>query len=216
MDTGDETLELLRRWHGGDRDALDELIERDLPWIREQVRRRVGPLLRDRGDCDDYVQDAMIEVLQYGPRFVSTSKARFRSLLARIIENVLRDRHDWYRAKRRSLSKERPLPSDSCLNLDPRARSVTRPSQAAQRTERESWVRLALEFLDPEDRKVILLRQWDELSFPEIAQQMGLTADSARMRFQRALPKLGKKIAELRSQLVEADADPGDEDEPSE
>jgi RNA polymerase sigma-70 factor, ECF subfamily len=194
-----ETLRLLVAWHAGDRGALQELIARDLPWIEQHVRRRLGPLLRARGDTQDYVQDAMIEVLQYGPRFVSTSQSRFRNLIARIIENTLRDRHDWYKAKRRALSRERPMPADSVLDLDNPELSVTRPSEHAQRHERDALVRLALELLDPEDRKVILLRQWNEMSFPDVGAELGISADSARMRFTRALPRLGQKVVELRS-----------------
>ena len=98
-----------------------------------------------------------------------------------------------------ALSKERPLPSDTVVNLDNPRASVTRPSQNATRHEGEAYVRLALELLHPEDRKVILLRQWEEKSFPEIGEELGVTEASARMRFNRALPKLGHKVAELRA-----------------
>ena len=196
--TGSQTLDLLQRWHKGDRTALDALLARDLPWIEQHVRKRLGPLLKARGGTQDYVQDAMVEVLQYAPRFVSADTTRFRNIVARIIENMLRDKHDWYKAKRRALSKEIPVPSDSVLNLDRPRESVTRPSENATRHERESWVRLALELLDPEDRKVILLRQWEKRSFRDIGEHFGITEDSARMRFNRALPRLARKIAELR------------------
>ena len=195
---GSETLDLLQRWQAGDRAALDALIQRDLPWIRARVHHRLGALLRARGETEDYVQEAMLEVLHYGPKFASESLHRFRALLARIIENMLRDRNDWYRAKRRTISREQPLPSDSILDLDRPDRSVTRPSVDAGRRETESLVRLALELLEPDDRKVLLLRQWDELSFPEIATQMGIAPDAVRMRFRRALPKLAQKVAALR------------------
>lgn len=194
-----ETLSLLQRWHEGDRSALEALIARDLPWIEQHVRRRLGAGLRARGETQDYVQDAMIEVLQYGPKFVSQSQTRFRNIIARIIENTLRDRNDWFRARRRALSKERPLPADSVLNLDAPAASVPRPSQNALGNERDAMLRLALELLDPEDRKVILLRQWNEKSFPEIGAELGISPDSARMRFTRALPRLAAKLAELRT-----------------
>src|SRR5215813_5262684 len=58
-DTPSQTLTLLRRWHGGDREALGELVARDLPWIRAHVERRPQPELRRHLDADDLVQDAM-------------------------------------------------------------------------------------------------------------------------------------------------------------
>ena len=44
-DEGEATLELLRRWRTGDQTALHALLERDLPWIRAQVHRRLGGAL---------------------------------------------------------------------------------------------------------------------------------------------------------------------------
>ena len=58
MNDAEETRLLLQRWHQGDRDAVDLLIRRDLPWIRDFVSARLGPLLRARGETQDYLQDA--------------------------------------------------------------------------------------------------------------------------------------------------------------
>ncbi len=198
-DDPNQTAVLLQRWHAGDRQALETLLERDLPWIRAQVDRRLGDLLRAKADTQDYVQEAMVEVLKYGPRFVMADRRKFRSLLARIIENVLRDQHDHHNAQRRAAHRQKSMPQDSILDLDGSLRSVTRPSEHAMRSERESWVRLAMELLPPDDRKVVLLRSWHELPFEDIAKEFGCTVDAARMRFNRALPKLARKIEELQA-----------------
>ena len=60
-----------------------------------------------------------------------------------------------------------------------------------------------MEFLDPDDREVIVLRQWDELSFPDIAARLDITADAARMRHNRAVQRLGNKIWALCSGKIE-------------
>ncbi len=193
-----ETAELLRRWHDGDGEALEQLIQRDLPWIREHVKKRLGPLLRGKAETQDYVQDALVEFLRYGPRFLTEDRDRMRGLLARIIENVLRDRNDWFRAKRRAVSKERRMGSTMVLDLDRRAPTVARPSQEAIREEQEAWTRLALELLEPEDRDIITMRHWEGLSFAEIGERLGVGTDAARMRLNRALPKLAKRLVELR------------------
>lgn len=193
----ESTIVLLRRWHAGERAALDRLLEIHLPWIRERVEVRLGPLLRARGASEDYVQDAMLEVLRYSPRFLIEDRAQFRALMARIVENMLGDQNDWFRRKRRDLHRERPLPDDSVLMLDRPRDSVTRPSEHAIRGEQQAWTRLALELLEPDDRKLILLRQWEERPFAEIGREMGITEDAARMRFQRALGRIARKVEEL-------------------
>ncbi len=199
MDPSDDTRLLLQRWHAGDRQAIEALVGRDLEWLRGHVRARLGPLLRARGETMDYVQDAVLDVLQYTPRFLTDDRRQFRALVARIVENHLRDAHDHHAAARRAPLRDRPVPPDSVLDLAAGQRPVTQPGAAAERREEEGWVRLALELLDPEDRQVLLLRQWQELEFAAVGARMGLTEDAARMRFQRALPKLAKKLEALRS-----------------
>ena len=194
-----ETVQLLRKWHEGDRAALDSLLERDLPWIQARVRRRLGPLLRARAETDDFVQDAVAEVLSYTPRFLLSNRAQFRALLARIVENHLRDQHDRFSAYRRALHLERPLPSDTRLHLDQPRAPVARPSEVAERREWEAWVRLGLEALETEDRRIIVQRNWDGLSFADIARELGVSEDAARMRFHRSLARLTAAVNDLRA-----------------
>jgi DNA-directed RNA polymerase specialized sigma24 family protein len=60
-----------------------------------------------------------------------------------------------------------------------------------------------MELLDREDREVIWLRHWLELPFEEVGEQLGLAADAARMRYQRALPRLAECLAKLRSGRID-------------
>ncbi|MCA8981484.1 MAG: hypothetical protein KDC14_15750, partial [Planctomycetes bacterium] len=145
-----QTVELLRRWHAGDREALEALVRANLDWLRQRVRARLGPRLRAYEETHDQVQEAIVDVLTFGPRFSITDNEQFRAVLARIVENNLRDRNRWIGRERRAVDRNRPLPSDTVLDLDPPIRSVTRPSEAGRHTEREqqeAWVRLAIELL---------------------------------------------------------------------
>jgi RNA polymerase sigma-70 factor (ECF subfamily) len=197
-----ETADLLQRWHGGDKHALEALLRRDLPWIEGFVRKRLGPLLRGKAETVDYVQDAVVEVLRYGPRFVCSDRERFRALLARIVENTLRDKHDWHRARRRAAEREAELPRESALDLDG---SGDTPSRICAEREREQWIRLALELLDPDERQVILLREWEQLSFEQIGERLGCSEEAARKRFTRALPQLVERVRELQSGRIGAE-----------
>ncbi len=205
MPAPDDTLVLLRRWHAGERAAIDALIARDLPWIRDYVHARLGPLLRARGDTGDYVQGAALAALQYTPRFLTADRQQFRALVGRIVENHLRDAHDHHAAARRHPARERELPNDSVLDLDRSRQAAGQPPSVAARDEQEAWVRLALELLDPPDRQVLRLRQWQGLEFAEIARQLGVAEDAARLRFQRALPKLAQQLVRLRHGSVDAE-----------
>ncbi len=203
-----QTRDLLRRWHEGDQNALGELVAMDAQWIQDHVRRRLGPLLRRRTDTQDIVQHTLVEVLKTGPRFVVDDRNHLRALLARMVENVLRyhARHDQQQKRdvRREVPAAVPGASQSVLYLQPTANGPGPATQAAA-AETRDWLRLALELLEPDDRDVIVWREYDELPFAEIAARQGIPEVNARMRFQRALPKLAKKLQQLQQgQLGEA------------
>jgi RNA polymerase sigma-70 factor (ECF subfamily) len=193
-----ETAVLLQRMHSGDEAALARIVERDLEWIRGQVERRLGPVLRGRGETEDYLHDVVVLVLRQGPRFVVSDAEHFRRLLLRIVENHLRDQAAFHQAGKRDLRQEVAWPGGSTISLDLQA-SVTRPSEAATRSESAAWVNLALALLEPEDRRVIRWRQHEDLAFGEIATRLEIEEPAARKRFQRAIQRLGDRLVELRS-----------------
>jgi RNA polymerase sigma factor (sigma-70 family) len=198
-----QTFQLLSQWHGGDKQGLDELIERHLPWLQQQVRRHMTPLLRGKAETVDYVQDAVIQFLQYAPRFELSEEKLFRALLLKVVKSALLNKYDWYTAKRRDIARDRPLPSDTILSLDPPRNEVRTPSMSADRHEREAWIRLGMEFLDIDDREVIVLHQWQGKSFVDIGKKLELSADAVRMRHNRAVNRLTMKVWELRQGNLE-------------
>lgn len=207
-DVTDATPVLLERLHRGDESAMAALLELHLPWLRSHVERRLGDFLRRHGDADDYLQDAMADFLRDAPQFQVRDGAQFRSLLARVVENTLRDRNDWFRAKRRDLARNAALPSESVLALDPALHRGTTPSRAADRSETREWVRLALELMGAEDRKIILAREYEDRSFVDIGNDLGMTANAVRMRWVRAVARLAEVMKDLRAGRI-----PGTPDE---
>ena len=204
----DTTPLLLDRWHRGDEAALAALVELHLPWLREHVDKRLGQFLRRHGDADDYLQDAVLDFLRDAPRFQVRDGAQLRGLLARVVENTLRDKNDWFRAKRRDLGKNDTLPTDSVLALDPALQRSTTPSKDATRNEVRDWVRLGLELLEAEDRKIILAREYEDRSFVAIGEELGMTANAVRMRWVRAVARLAEVMKDLRGGTVPADPTP--------
>jgi RNA polymerase sigma factor (sigma-70 family) len=198
----DSTRQLLVRWHAGDAAALDELLARNLEWIHDFVRARMGDLLRAREETRDLVQDGLLEFLRYGPRFLLDNEVHLRGLLGKIALNVVRDRHAWFTRRRRDARREEALADSRSVELDPRVRTATRPDRAAEREESRQMIRIALELLPPLDREVVQRRHFDGQAFAEIAAAIGGTPDGVRKRFDRALPKLLDTVRRLeRGQL---------------
>lgn len=192
-----DSLNLLQRWQNGDHSALEQLIQNNLDWVRDYVHHRLGAKMRRVSETQDLVQEAMIDVLAYGPRLQVTEEKQFRALLATIVENNIRDHADWLNRARRTGEREEADLSPSVIDHRAQARSMTSPSQAADRSERADWVRAALLLMEPQDRQIIELREIEKLGFTEIGERMGLSANAARMRFARSLPKLADRVNEV-------------------
>ena len=193
-----KTIDLLERWKSGDPEALDRLLARDMDWISAYVHRRLNAPLRKFGDTEDFVQEAALRVLKYGPRFVLADGDDFRRLLAKIVLNLMRAKHRELFTLKRSLEREKSLGSTSVLYLDRPQDSATRPDDAAAHEEEKEWLRFGLLLLEPRDQEVIDLH-WQGLTDAEIGARLGIQANTARMRRNRATSRLTKVVLQLKS-----------------
>ena len=195
---GSKSADLVRRSQAGDDRAMDDLVARHLPWIQGFVRRRLGPALRRKGDTMDFVQDALIRALRYGPRFVTQDEGQFKALLGKIVENRLRDEHEYLSAKMRDYQREVRQQTNAVLDLDDQRRArVDTPSADMAKGEEAERLELALELLDQKDRIALRLRQSYDLSFAKIGRVLGVGEDGARKRHDRALVRMRKIYSDL-------------------
>lgn len=206
-DARENTRDLLQRWRQGERAALDALLSRDLAWVANRVRRRLGPALRERVETMDLVQEAMVDALRYGPKVTMDDAQAFRALMARIIENNIRDENRRMGAAARGAKREHRRASDTILELEGAARAVTSPTAHLNRAEELELLHLGVELLSTEDREIVRLRQFDGRSFREIGESLGVEENTARMRFQRALGRLSSAVMQIRKRGVQALSD---------
>lgn len=200
----DDTPDLLRRWHGGDRQALGVLLDRDRGWIRSAVRRQRGERLKRFDDTVDDMQDLMVEVLEYAPRFEVANQRQFRGLVSRMIRNLLIDKARKIKVRQpRGLAQGDAL-GESRISLDPALASMTSPSEAAAREEELQWLRIGIEFLDDEDRDVIRMHKFEGIPFAEIARRFEVEANTARMRCRRALLRLAGIVQRLQRDGIDS------------
>lgn len=151
-----------------------------------------------KAETGDVVQDALIQFLRYGPRFELDDDVRVRALLARIVENVLRDKVDWFTAQRRTVARERPLPPDSILGLNDSVRVSESTSRVVEKREAEARIRLALELIDPGVRSFIVGYDWEGLSFADLGQRHDISKSEARRRYLRSSRLLVECVRSLK------------------
>lgn len=181
--------DLLARARDGDRQALDAVFERAAGKLLALIRLRLGRDLRRRVESRDVLQATMLKAFERLAELRSRETASFLGWLARIAENEIRDQAAFHGRERRDARREvalegRPrLAEDLVADLRSASSRLVWSEQAA-RLER------ALEALAPEHREVVLLRRYEELSYPEIGRRLGRSPDACRMLFARAMTAL--------------------------
>jgi RNA polymerase sigma-70 factor (ECF subfamily) len=185
----------------GDGAALGRLLERYRNYMGLLVRLQVGRRLRRKVDVEDLLQEVWLEIHRKIVTFRGSSEREFLMWVRRMIGSILANqvRH-FLGTKCRDLRLERALVDE----LDQSSRALNRsliapqstPSQQAVRREQAVILADALQGLPEDYREVIILRQLEGLSFPDVARRLGRTEDSVKNVWLRALARLRRTLEE--------------------
>lgn len=179
------SADLLSRAKGGSTDALNLLYERCAGRLLSYIRVRMGRDLRAKLESRDILQATLLKSLAHLDELKGNETRSLMAWLARIAEHEIHDRADFHHRQRRDAGREVPIEDDAALTAAARsALSQVILDEEAERLE------AALEMLAPAHRDIILLRKFEELSFPEIARRLGRSDDACRMLFARAMTAL--------------------------
>lgn len=187
------TADLLTRARQRDPDALNVVFERMSPRLLAFVRLRMGRELRARFESRDILQAALVKAFQKIDQFRGSETRSLAAWLAKIAEHEIRDAVDHVHRHRRDASREDTLDDAGSLAAMTRS-ALTRVilDEEARRLE------AAIDRLSPEHGDVILMRKFQELSFAEIAERTGRSADACRMLLARAMTALTMALSESR------------------
>lgn len=198
---GEDTQNLVERSRQGDAAALHQLLLRELDWIRATVSRNLGGIVRRLDDTSDVVQEAVIRVLQNGPRVSIADRAQFRALMSKVVLSTLHSLASRYRAAKRGHDQRADGydPDHAPGGQAGPGRSHTGPQSRAVREEEGAWIRLARDLLSTDDQDALHLREWEGLAFADIGRRLGISEDAARMRCVRATRRLGEIVLLLKA-----------------
>jgi RNA polymerase sigma-70 factor (ECF subfamily) len=192
-----ERLLLLAR--GGEEKALGTLLGRYHHYLELLARLEIGRRLQNKLDTADLVQETFLEAHRNFKLFRGSSESEFvawlRSILGAKVSNLIRH---YIGTQGRDVRREQGLE----VNLDQSSRMLDRglmslgstPSQHVMRNETGVLLAEALAQLPEDYREVVMLRQLEELTFPEVAERMGRSVDSVQKLWVRALLQLRQKM----------------------
>lgn len=161
--------QLILEFRNGSGEAFREIFGRYRDLLYGFFRRR----LENSARAEELTQECFLAVLRNIARY--EPRAGFRSYLYGIAINLVC-------AERRKAGRELPQGK----NFDCAAREAS-PDSAL-------WVRRALEQLDCTDREILMLREYEQLSYSEIASLLRLPVNTVRSRLFRARMALKEKL----------------------
>ncbi len=190
----EQSSALLRRARQGSRDAIDTLFDGVAGRVLAVIRLRLGPGLRSQLESRDILQATLLKAFERLEQFEGGKTANLVGWLARIAENEIRQQAEFHGRGRRDFARRVALEEAVDLPIEQVHSAISRLviQEEMARLER------ALERLKESHREVILLRKLEGLSFPEIGQRLGKSADACRMLLARALAALTMVLEETR------------------
>jgi RNA polymerase sigma-70 factor (ECF subfamily) len=173
---------------------------------------RLDRALARRLDASDVVQDVLLMANQRLAEYLRNPSMPFHLWLRQIASDHVIDAHRRHRqAQKRTMDRERSLAvgatagfadDRSSLELAAQLRDpAITPAADALRRELQGRFQAALLLLADDDREIILLRHFEQLSNGEAAQALGLSDAAAGMRHLRALRRLRAILAEPPSSI---------------
>ena len=179
---------LLAAARTGDRQALETLLERH----QSQVYRFGVKMCRDPEDAKDVLQDTLLAMARGVRDF------RGASSISTWLYTIARS----FCIKKRRRSKfapeeERSLDTDLAGEATRLAAPGDSPDEALAGRQIERALEQAIGRLDPMYREVLLLRDVEGLTAPEVAEVVGISVDAVKSRLHRARLSVREHVAPL-------------------
>jgi RNA polymerase sigma-70 factor, ECF subfamily len=180
---------LVERAQSGDRRAFDLLVLK----YQQRVGNLIGRYLRDSSEVLDVTQDAFLKAYRALPGF--RGESAFYTWIYRIAINTV---------KNHMVAQGRRPPGDDVdaevaeqLDVGGRLRETSTPEHELLRDEIADNVQAALDGLPEELRTAIVLREFEGMSYEEIAAAMECPIGTVRSRIFRARDAIDKRLRAL-------------------
>lgn len=183
--------ELIKNYRSGDSDSLEHLTLRH----QEKVTSYVLNVVKNRHLADDIVQDTFLKVINTIRSGAYKEEGKFIQWVMRIAHNLM---IDYFRRQKKFPIAEPGEGMDIFSTLPLQDRSV---EDAIIYEQILTDVKRMLKYLPEEQRRVVEMRLYEDLSFKEIAEITKVSINTALGRMRYALINLRKIAKENDIQL---------------
>ena len=179
--------ELLKSYLQGNKSAISTLIDKYNRRVRDYLRMMV----KDDDVADDIAQETFIKVIKVIDEGRYVDNGKFLSWVLRIAHNRALD---YFRAQKSNNSVSESSAGYNVLGTLRYAENSIEDNIISDQTDQS--IRDLVELLPEEQREVVMLRYYSDLSFKDIAEQTGVSINTALGRMRYALINLRKMIKE--------------------
>lgn len=180
--------ELVAAYLRGESATFDEIVRR----YEDRLYRLSFRMLGNHHDALDAVQEILLKLLAAMPKF--QGRSRFGTWLYRLAANTCLD-------IRRKRGRTAADSLDAVMEFSPAASlatadewSIDNPDLYVEQQYREELVRAALDRLPESQRKLLQLRDLDDLSNSQVAQMLGIEVGALKARLHRARQALKRVL----------------------
>ncbi len=183
--------ELVQAYISGEREVFDILVHRH----QQKLYNYINSVVKDKDAADDIFQDTFIKVVNVLRGGTYREEGKFLQWIMRIAHNLI---IDYFRKEQKFKyvrSKEELDVFDIIGNHEDSQETIMIKKQISRD------VRNLVKQLPEEQRRVLIMRHYADMSFKEIAERTGVSINTALGRMRYALLNM-RKMAEEKSLIL--------------
>ena len=179
--------ELVKSYVAGSEKALAELLHRH----KSKIYTSILLFVNNDALAEDIFQDTFVKIIESLKRGKYYEDGKFLPWAMRIARNLCIDH---YRKNKRTPSITSPTDDYDIFNLIPF--SGDNGEEAMIKSQARAKVRKLIDSLPPEQREVVVLRHYADMSFKEISKMTNVSINTALGRMRYALINMRKMVEE--------------------
>src|SRR6187399_3624912 len=179
---------LIQRCLAGDQQAWEEIVRQH----RRKVFNIAYKFTGKHDEAEDLTQDIFLKIFRALHTF--DRRANFQTWLISISRNLCIDHYRSVRKERETMARD-----VDASELTPVSRERG-PHGQLEQLDLKHLIRLALAELPPTLRQAVVLRDLQEFSYQEIADQLGLPEGTVKSRINRGRLELARQLRRLQTQ----------------
>jgi RNA polymerase sigma factor (sigma-70 family) len=178
--------ELIARYSGGDETAFETLLQR----YKGKIYTSIYLFVKDRALAEDIFQEVFIKIIDTLRKGKYNHEGKFVQWAMRISYNMCVDYH------RRNKRRSHINPTEEFDIFDVLRVGDDAADTMIMRSETHTRIRRLVDSLPEEQREVVILRHYADMSFKEIASLTRVSINTALGRMRYALINIRKMMAE--------------------